>query len=92
MKAYFKLLFSIVLLAVSLNLSAGPVNINSANYKTLAENIKGVGEKKAKAIVAYREKHGPFRRADDLINIKGIGPKLIEKNRNILLIKQSKTK
>lgn len=65
---------------------AGPVNVNTADAATLAAELNGVGEKTAAAIVAYREEHGPFKSIDDLKMVKGIGDKLIEKNReNILL-------
>lgn len=60
---------------------AEPVDINTADAKTLAARLQGVGPKAAKAIVAYRTKHGPFKRAEDLDNVKGIGKKTIEKNR-----------
>jgi competence protein ComEA len=60
---------------------ADPVNINSADAATLARELQGVGPAKAEAIVQYRQQHGPFRSADELALVKGIGPKFIEKNR-----------
>ena len=60
---------------------SAPVDINTADVQTLTANIKGVGAKKAQAIVHYRKTHGPFRRVDDLVKVKGIGAKLLEKNR-----------
>jgi len=69
----FVLLFSSVLLAE-------PVNINSASEQELADNLKGVGPKKAIAIIEYREANGPFYTAEELVNVKGIGPKTLEKN------------
>ena len=60
---------------------AGPVNINTADAKTLARELDGVGKAKADAIVAYREKNGPFKSAEDLAKVKGLGKKLIEQNR-----------
>jgi competence protein ComEA len=60
---------------------AGPVNVNSADAKTLARELDGVGKAKADAIVAYREKNGPFKSAEDLAKVKGLGKKLIEQNR-----------
>ena len=65
---------------------AGPVNINTADAQTLSKNIRGVGMKKAEAIIAYREKHGDFKSVADLTQVKGIGNKLLEKNQDILLI------
>jgi competence protein ComEA len=90
MKALLKSTILSILLALSFNLFAAPVNINTADAKTLATNIKGVGDKKAEAIVQYREKYGPFKSADDLTKVKGIGPQLIEKNRDSLLVKNIK--
>lgn len=52
------------------------VNINSASAAQLAE-LKGIGDAKAKAIVAYRDKSGPFKSVDDLQQVNGIGEKLL---------------
>jgi competence protein ComEA len=60
---------------------AGPVNVNTADAKTLARELDGVGKAKADAIVAYREKNGPFKSAEDLAKVKGLGKKLVEQNR-----------
>ncbi len=60
---------------------AGPVNINTADAATLARELKGIGLKRAQAIVDYRREYGPFRSADELALVKGIGPKAIEANR-----------
>ena len=60
---------------------AGPVNVNTADAKTLARELQGVGMAKAEAIVSYREKNGPFKGADDLVKVKGLGKKLIEQNK-----------
>jgi len=65
---------------------AGPVNINTANAENLAMNIKGVGKKKAEAIISYRDTHGPFKSVDEIGKVKGIGPKILQKNRENLLI------
>jgi competence protein ComEA len=81
------LLFAAVLTLVSAVSLAAPVNINSADAKTIETSLVGVGSKTASAIVSYREKNGPFKSADDLEKVKGIGPKLIEKNRTNILVK-----
>lgn len=60
---------------------AGPVDVNTADAKTLARELKGVGAAKAEAIVSYREKNGPFKSADDLAKVKGIGKKLVDQNK-----------
>ncbi len=59
---------------------AEPVNINTADATTLAASIKGVGTKKAVAIIAYREEYGPFKSVTDLAQVRGIGLRTIEKN------------
>ncbi|MGB5305693.1 MAG: helix-hairpin-helix domain-containing protein [Gammaproteobacteria bacterium] len=71
---------------LSVNAFAGPVDINAADAVTLADVIDGIGEKKAGSIVQYRELHGPFASVDDLVNVKGIGLKIIERNRANLTV------
>ncbi len=68
----------ILLTLFSFNTFAEPVNINKANAKTIAESLKGIGDKRAQAIVRYRAKHGSFKTLDDLRNVKGIGDKIIK--------------
>ena len=63
------------------NAIAGPVNVNSADAKTLARELQGIGMAKAEAIISYREKNGPFKSADDLAKVKGLGKKLIDQNK-----------
>jgi competence protein ComEA len=60
---------------------AGPVNLNSADAATLAKELDGIGPAKAQAIVEYRQKNGPFRSAEDLLKVDGIGDKVLEQNR-----------
>ena len=57
------------------------VDINTADAVTLARELSDVGLVKAEAIVAYRNAHGPFATLDDLAKVKGIGPRVIEENR-----------
>ncbi len=65
---------------------AGPVNVNKADAETIARELQGVGPSKARAIVEYRETNGPFESVNDLLKVQGIGPKVLEDNRqNILL-------
>lgn len=58
------------------------VNINTADVATLSAMLQGVGESKARAIIQYREQHGPFASVDQLIQVNGIGPALLEVNRS----------
>lgn len=82
-----RILLTALTLAISSFVYAGPIDINTADVKTLTKNIKGVGFKKAQAIVAYREKYGLFNQIEELIKVKGIGRKLLNKNRDSLFIK-----
>jgi|TARA_R110002012_G_scaffold28349_1_gene89340 competence protein ComEA len=56
------------------------VDINKADIDTLVL-LKGIGEKRAKAIVAYRELNGSFSSVEDLLNVKGIGQRVLEQNK-----------
>ncbi|MGG3282907.1 helix-hairpin-helix domain-containing protein [Paenibacillus solani] len=56
----------------------GLINVNTADVAALME-LPGIGEAKAKAIINYRNQFGPFRSKADLMNVKGIGPKILEK-------------
>ena len=67
---------------------AGPVNVNTADASTIAKELDGIGPAKAQAIVEYRQKNGPFRTAEDLLKVDGIGERVLEQNRgNIRLEK-----
>lgn len=57
------------------------VNINSADVETLTQ-LKGVGEKKAADIVAWREANGTFTSVEQLLEVRGIGPAILESNRD----------
>lgn len=61
---------------------AGPVNINTADAETISRELDGVGLTKARAIVEYRQKHGPFKSPDDLSLVKGIGERTVDLNRS----------
>lgn len=67
--------------AVPVQQASQQVNINTADAATLAGSLRGVGIKKAEAIVAYRSEHGPFKSVDELVNVKGIGDKMLEQLR-----------
>jgi competence protein ComEA len=66
--------------------AAGPaVNINTADATQLA-TLNGIGESKAEQIVAWRQANGPFRSVEQLAEVKGIGLKTVEKNRERLTV------
>ena len=76
-----------LLLALSAPLGAmaesshvAPVDINTASAETLADALEGVGLSKARSIVSYRDDHGPFKSAEELANVKGIGKSTLDKN------------
>jgi competence protein ComEA len=63
-----------------------PVNLNTADAATLTRELKGIGATKAKAIIDYREEHGPFSSVDELLEVKGIGSATLEKLRSQLSV------
>jgi competence protein ComEA len=65
---------------------AGPVNINTADASTLARELKGIGIARAQAIVDHRRDNGPFKSADELVLVKGIGQKVVDENRANILV------
>jgi competence protein ComEA len=69
--------------------AAQPVNVNSATAEEIAEALKGVGLSKAEAIVSYRTEHGEFKHADELVNVKGIGIRTVDINREYILLDNS---
>ena len=77
-----KILIAGVMLMVS---SLGHAfDINKASASEMVENLKGVGSVKAQAIVDYRNKNGAFKSVDDLLNVKGIGPSTLKRNKDAL--------
>lgn len=63
----------------------GKININTATAEELTQ-LKGVGEKIAESIVKYREENGLFKSVADLESVKGIGPKILADNADMLTI------
>ncbi len=77
----------ILLMLLAFNVIAKPVNINTADAKTIAASLQGIGQKKAEAIVKYRKTHGKFKSIKELAKVKGIGLKTLQKNKGDILIK-----
>ncbi len=86
MDIFRKTLLAICLLIPTL-LFAETININTADKETLMSAIKGIGEKRADAIIAYREDHGPFKSIEELANVRGVGPSIVESNMDNLSLK-----
>ncbi len=85
-----KIVMMLVAACLSFNIYAQPVDINKANAQEISDSLKGIGLKKAAAIVKYRKQHGAFTSIDALANVKGIGEKTIEKNKKNIYLKAVK--
>jgi competence protein ComEA len=73
-------LLSVLFCIFSVAAHAGPVNINTADAETLAAELKGVGMSRAQAIIDYRQSVGPYKSPEDLLEVSGVGPKVLELN------------
>lgn len=62
------------------------VNINQASAEDLARKLKGIGSKRAQAIVLYREAHGPFIALEQLADVPGISSGMLDKNRHRIIL------
>jgi competence protein ComEA len=88
MHTTIKSLLAAVLFAVASfgAFAAQPVNINTASAKELADALKGVGPAKAEAIIAWREANGPFQSVEQLAEVRGIGLRTVELNRDVITL------
>ncbi len=68
---------------------AAKVNLNTADAETLAAGIDGVGPKIAERIIEWRDEFGPFENVDQLAEVRGIGEKTVEANRENLTVEAS---
>ncbi len=86
------LLVIFVTLAGVISVYAGEVakiNINTASAEELTQ-LKGIGPSHAAKIVEYREKNGPFKLPEDVMQVPGIGQKTFENNKDIILVEKPK--
>ena len=60
------------------------INLNQADASILAQSFKGIGKKRANAIVAYRESHGGFKSVAELANVRGVGNAFVKGHLNQL--------
>jgi len=92
MVAVFLVFFIALISALNLNAAESPkVNINTASAEELAQ-LKGIGPSHAAKIVAYREKNGPFKMPEDLMQVAGIGQKTLDANQEIIIVEDPKPK
>jgi len=83
-------LAAIAVLSIPALVFGGQVDINTADAETISAELNGIGLSKAKAIVEYRTKHGPFASAEDLSLVKGIGERTVEKNLSDIKVSKPK--
>ena len=66
--------------------NTGKINLNKATVEELSQ-LKGIGMKYAERIVQYRDKNGPFKNVEDILNVQGIGLRTLEKNKDRIVVK-----
>jgi competence protein ComEA len=60
------------------------INLNQANVSSLTGSFKGIGKKRAEAIIEYRESHHGFKSIEELADVRGIGQRFVDKNKEKL--------
>lgn len=73
-----------MVMEVSPEAQSAKIDLNAADASTLQRELAGIGAAKANAIVAYRETNGPFASVDELLEVKGIGKAILDRNREKL--------
>jgi len=81
-----KLFITLLALAAPVLVWGGPVNVNSADAEAISRELTGIGIAKAQAIVAYREQYGAFKVPEELLKVKGIGPRVLAANQGNILM------
>lgn len=56
------------------------INLNTASADVLSKSFKGIGKKRAEAIVSYRQNHGNFKSVADLAEVRGLGKSFIKQH------------
>lgn len=91
MRTIKHLLFaSLLALASTAAFAGGKLDINRASAAEIAAAMNGIGLAKAEAIVAYRSENGSFKSIDQLAEVKGVGLKTVEKNRELIEVGAAK--
>ncbi|MCW8407968.1 helix-hairpin-helix domain-containing protein [Legionella sp. PATHC035] len=60
------------------------IDLNTADLSTLTGSVKGIGKKRAEAIIAYRKSHHGFKSLEELADVKGLGQRFMTTNRDKL--------
>ena len=71
--------------ALSASSAADKISLDQASIEQL-QQLNGIGQKKAEAIIEYRQKNGKFKTIEDIQQVKGIGPALFAKNKDKLAL------
>ncbi|KTC81380.1 ComEA family DNA-binding protein [Legionella brunensis] len=58
--------------------SGKKIDLNKADVSELSKSVKGIGQKRAEAIVHYREEHGNFKSIEDLSQVRGLGKQFVK--------------
>jgi competence protein ComEA len=90
----FKSIIAALFLSLAITSPAWPssppsVDVNTATAEELAEALHGVGMAKARAIVEYRDENGSFEHIDELVNVRGIGLRTVDRNRDRIELPES---
>ena len=92
MKHYRKIFLLIIIIVLSICLAPmlsakemKKININEASIAELTQ-LKRIGPKIGKRIVEYRENYGPFAQIEDIMKVKGVGPKIFKLNKNRITV------
>ena len=64
---------------------ASKININTATIEELI-TLEGIGDTYAQRIIEFRDKNGPFQKAEDILKVKGIGEKIYEANQDRIVV------
>ena len=67
-------------------LAGEKININTADVMAIAHSLKGIGESKARAIVAYREQYGPYKTLSEITDVKGVSAGILAKNEGRIVL------
>jgi competence protein ComEA len=82
-----KLLMLVIALVSPVLVLAGPVNVNTADAENISQELIGIGLAKAQAIVDYRSQNGAFETPEELLKVKGIGPRVLAANSGNIMTK-----